>query len=97
MVEGVDESDAPGGRSSTKSQGRAVTARGLVHTGGRRAVRSTDFQQKKHVMPDKTWFVGLLCVLGLVAMSCSGDDSPSMDEENTLGAQNPDRTEGDAR
>jgi hypothetical protein len=46
-------------------------------------------------MHDKAWSTGLLCVLGLFALSCSGDDSPSMKEEDTLGARNPDGTDGD--
>jgi hypothetical protein len=48
-------------------------------------------------MQDKTWSMGLLCVLGLVTTGCSGDDPSAMEDENTLGARNPDGMEGDAQ
>lgn len=48
-------------------------------------------------MRSKPWSVCFLCVLGVVAVGCSSDPSPAMEDETKLGAANPDGTPGDAQ
>jgi len=45
---------------------------------------------------NKTWNLGLVCALSLLAWACSGDDD-APPAENRLGAPNPDGEKGDAQ
>src|SRR5882762_6298866 len=48
-------------------------------------------------MQYKSWSVGLTCILSVVAVGCSSDDSSASKDENLLGAPNPDGMPGDAQ